>query len=441
MSSNNEEQNNMTAWNDATRAAFSEFKKKRRNLPSPSDVDNTPHVSKKYRNTNFSNVRYTSRVSNRHLLVDKNRALFTEHNDPFASVDNNVKSSTMSENFVSMDVSELDSDKTEVACDEINKNTAQLRDMISKKEDPYTILDKIVQQMADTHKNNRDQISKVAADCARYAARQNEQLVAMENRIMGKISEVHQLSEDRLNAIEFSQKCSAQNNIVWLSFADSTEIEALRIKTKSELIRETVKILSRMDIWNSMNNRTIVDAFTQKISIKTGKGFENEMIMGIKFLNSYTARDVKRLAAQYSKKQFVSKNFDAIRYIVRDNWSAEVWKLLRVCYELTRMNLIERAIVSDAGIQVFYKKKVIDQNGSEEDKSLRALIRIESDLDELRADVNDEGLEIPTFQLYNGDYFKMNFDERDRYRMSIKAPANADNDEPHSLIVAPGSSC
>ncbi|CAH1734800.1 unnamed protein product [Chironomus riparius] len=263
----------------------------------------------------------------------------------------------------------------------------------------------------------------------------------MENRIMGKISEVHQLSEDRLNAIEFSQKCSAQNNIVWLSFADSTEIEALRIKTKSELIRETVKILSRMDIWNSMNNRTIVDAFTQKISIKTGKGFENEMIMGIKFLNSYTARDVKRLAAQYSKKQFVSKNFDAIRYIVRDNWSAEVWKLLRVCYELTRMNLIERAIVSDAGIQVFYKKKVIDQNGSEEDKSLRALIRIESDLDELRADVNDEGLEIPTFQLYNGDYFKMNFDERDRYRMSIKAPANADNDEPHSLIVAPGSSC
>ncbi|CAG9811747.1 unnamed protein product [Chironomus riparius] len=441
MSSINEDQNNITAWNDEAKAAFSDFKKKRRNLPSPSDVDSSRHVNKKYKNTNFSNVHFNSRMSNRHLLVDRNRALFAEHNDPFVSVDNNVKSSTLSENFVSMDVSELESDKTEVACDEINKNIAQLRDMIAKREDPYAILDKIAQQMADTHKNNQVQFSKVAADCARYATRQNDQLVALENRIMAEISKVHQLSEDRLNAIEFSQKCSAQNNIVWLSFADSTEIEALRIKTKSELIREAVKILSRMDIWNSMNNRTIVDAFTQKVSVKTGKGFENEMIMGIKFLNSFTARDVKRLAAQYAKKQFMSKNFDAIRYIVRDNWSAEVWKILRVCYDLTRIKLIDRALVSDAGIQVYYKKKVTDQNGIEEEKNLRALIRLESDLDELRVDVNDVGLAIPTFQIYNGDYFKMNFDARSSYRMSIDGSNNANSIEPQVQTAATTSDC
>ena len=416
------------------------FKKKKRNLPSPGDVDSSSTAIKKPRRLDFNHARSNNRMVHRNQIVDKNRVLFSEQNDSFVTTENNIKSSTMSENFMSMDVSDLESDKTEVVCEAIDKNLALLREMIVKKEDPYLIFEKIVQQMADTQKNYNEKINKANADLARCAARQNDQLVSLENRIMKQIAKVHQRSEGRLNAIEFTQKCSIENNIVWLSFADSSEIENLRIKTKSELIREALKILSRMDIWNN-GNRTIVDVFTQKISIKTDKGFENEMIMGIKFLNSFAARDVKRLAAQYAKMQFMSKNFDSIRYIVRDNWSAEIWKLLRVCYDLTRVNLIDRALVSDAGIQVYYRKKLTNKNNIEEEENLKTLIRTESDLDELRADVNDDGISIPSFQLYNGEYFKMNFEERNSYRISLKTPIATNSIQPKNNNTATTSAC
>lgn len=440
MSPTDDKKSETSAWNDEAKAAFMAFKKKKRNLPSPGDVDSSSTAIKKPRRLDFNHARSNNRMVHRNQIVDKNRVLFSEQNDSFVTTENNIKSSTMSENFMSMDVSDLESDKTEVVCEAIDKNLALLREMIVKKEDPYLIFEKIVQQMADTQKNYNEKINKANADLARCAARQNDQLVSLENRIMKQIAKVHQRSEGRLNAIEFTQKCSIENNIVWLSFADSSEIENLRIKTKSELIREALKILSRMDIWNN-GNRTIVDVFTQKISIKTDKGFENEMIMGIKFLNSFAARDVKRLAAQYAKMQFMSKNFDSIRYIVRDNWSAEIWKLLRVCYDLTRVNLIDRALVSDAGIQVYYRKKLTNKNNIEEEENLKTLIRTESDLDELRADVNDDGISIPSFQLYNGEYFKMNFEERNSYRISLKTPIATNSIQPKNNNTATTSAC
>ncbi|KAL7022499.1 hypothetical protein ACKWTF_007128 [Chironomus riparius] len=440
MSDNNNGSTNEEAWSEEAKSAFLAFKKKKRNLPSPGDVDINSNANKKPKTLGFRNTRFTNRIATRNLILDKNRALNSEDNEPFVA-DNNIRSSTLSENFVSMDVSELETDKTEVPCDEINKNIAHLREMIANKEDPYAILEKIVQQMADSHKNYHEKITKVTTDCMRHAARHNEQLVSVENRIMMEVAKVHQRSEDRLNAIEFTQKCAVESNIVWLSFADSKEIESLRIKTKSELIREAVKILSRMNIWNNGNNRTIVDVFTQKISIRTENGFENEMIMGVKFLNSFAARDVKRLSAQYAKTQFISKNYDAIRYIVRDNWSSEVWKLLRVCYDFTRIKLIDKASVSDAGIQVFYRKKVTDQNGIEEEKNFKTLIRIEADLDELRGDVNDIGLNIPTFQLYDGNYFKMHYDQRNSYRNSLNTPTCTNINEPLSQVAAANLAC
>lgn len=46
-------------------------------------------------------------------------------------------------------------------------------------------------------------------------------------------------------------------------------------------------------------------------------------------------------------------------------------------------------------------KKLADQNGSEEEKNLRALIRVESDLDELRADT----LYIDKFKTFWKNFF------------------------------------
>ncbi|KAL7016119.1 hypothetical protein ACKWTF_016832 [Chironomus riparius] len=167
------------------------------------------------------------------------------------------------------------------------------------------------------------------------------------------VSKPLKIGDERFKALELSQKCLNENNVLWLSFTDPKEIDELRVKTKNELIRETKKIFSRMDIRLNNVNRAIIDVYTKKIAIRTSNGYDNELIMGIKFLNSGVVRDLKYLAISYTKKQFESKNYDAIRYIIRDNWSSDIWKLLRVCYDLRCFKLIDKAHVSDAGIMVF----------------------------------------------------------------------------------------
>jgi len=441
MSSLNGDSNDASAWNDEAKAAFTAFKKKKRNLPSPGEVDNPVNANKKPRRLDAVSRKYSNRTAFRNQLTDRNRDLNIAQNDPFVPTDNNIKSSTMSEKFMSMDVSEFDSDKTEVVCGDIEKNLAPLHEMIAKKEDPYIILEQIVQQLAESQKKYAERINKLTLDYARLSAHHNDQLVSLENRMMKEVVKIHQRSEDRLNAIEFTYKCSNENNILWLSFADSNEIGNLRIKTKAELINEAKNILTRMNIWCKTGDRTIVDVFTQKISIKTENGFDNEMIMGIKFLNSYAMRDVRRLAAQYAKNQFIAKNYDSIRYIVRDNWSSEIWKLLRVCYDLNRVNLIDKAAVCDAGIQVFFKKIFVTEEGIEETKNLKTLIRTESDLDELRVDVSDIALNVPSFQLYDGNYFKMNNDERNQFKNSLKITNIDKAPELQSASDVPHSSC
>jgi len=170
-----------------------------------------------------------------------------------------------------------------------------------------------------------------------------------------------------------------------------------------------------MNIRLNVAIRTIVDVFIQKVAIKTSKGFENELIMGIRFLNSNVARDIKRLITNYAKEQFMLKNYDAIRYVARDNWSNDIWKLLRVCYDLSRLKLIDGAHVSDAGILVYHKSTA---ENSEENLILKTIIRTEADLDELCENIGDICPDIPTFQCYDGEYFKLNFDQRNDYRKS-----------------------
>lgn len=410
---------NAEKWNGEQKAAFNEFKKRRRSLPSPPDVEGTfNNTPKKTKRLDIFNNK-SSRTNNNKPKspVNINHTVVHENND--FQLDTNLRSSTMSEQFMSMETSESGLDLTEVQCDEFDKNLASTLEMIKNKADPHSILEKLVSQISENNKKTQDRLQKINNDYVTRCNFLNDQLVKLENSMIKKINYVIEKNVERFKALEMSQKCLNENNILWLSFTDPKEIDELRLKTKSELIRETKNIFSRMNIRLNNVNRAIIDVLIQKIAIKTSNGYDNELIMGIKFLNSGVVRDLKYLAISYTKQQFASKNYDAIRYIVRDNWSIDIWKLLRVCYDLTSFKLIEKAHVSDAGIMVYYNKsKNLDENATVKDLQ-KTLIRTEFDLDQLRACVDDVGLEMSTFQFYNSEYFKLNADGRIKYKQSF----------------------
>lgn len=403
--------NDNSKWNEESRATFNEFKRRRRNLPSPSDVDENTNFKKRKQNV-FSRVT----TENRRNLFDKNRDLKANHNpnELFSKKDPVLVNSTLcgSEKFLSMDVSEDELNKTEVPCDEYEQKLAAVQSMIKKRDDPYTILEKIVNDLAENHSRHKALIQKVNDDNVKRCQQLNEQQVALENEIMEKIKYVYEKNQERMNAIEISQKCGTESNILWLSFADPREIEKLRLNNRNELIREAKKIFTRMDIWMNNPLRAIVDTFIKKIAIKTGNGFENEMIMGVKFSNSNTVRELKSLVMKFAKENYLQQNLDRIRYTIRDNWSSDIWRLLRVCYDLTHFKLLKRTNVLDNGIIVYYDE--IDSDSNEVQRSM--LIRCESDLDDLRKAVKDVSLNIPAFEFYDGNYFKMSPSERKEHK-------------------------
>ena len=167
-----------------------------------------------------------------------------------------------------------------------------------------------------------------------------------------------------------------------------------------------------MKIWTNLANRIIIDTFIQKIAIRSNVGFENELIMGIKFSNSVVVKELKGLITGYAKQQYLDENYDAVRYTVRDNWSADIWRLLRVCYDLSNFKLIDKVYVNDIGIAVTYTIKTPNSD----DKTLRMLLKNESDLNELRMNVNDTCSNISTFEFYSGEYFKLNHEGRKSYK-------------------------
>lgn len=410
--------NSGSEWNEEAKSAFNEFRKRKRCLPSPSDSDNkVPESSKKFGRYDSRDKYYNSRTSRKNIVFDNNRGLSHDADEFLRSPNQNIRNSTFSDKFMSIDnITEVELDQTEVVCDDAEKKLAIIQEMISTKQDPYEILHKIVEEMASNYKKCREMIQKVHVDNISRCAKLNEQCVSLENDIIEKINYVHQKNEQRFKSLEMTHKCSYENSIVWLSFTDPNELEKLRIIPKSELLKEVRKIMLRMNIWTNTTNRTIVDAFIQKVAIKTTKGFENELIMGIKFLNSPAANDIKRLVMKYSKEMFLTKNFDSIRYTLRDNWSSEIWKLLRVCYDLAYFKFIEKTHICDTGIIVTYKS--CEKPGSENSSNniVRMLIRTENDLDDLRKSVQDTNSEIPTYQFYNGEYFKLSREERKKLR-------------------------
>lgn len=297
-------------------------------------------------------------------------------------------------------------------------NINQIRDMIRNRKDPYDILEKIVIELTFNYSKCCEIIKKHDNENIARCKNLNDQLVSLENVAMDKINIIQEQTVNSIDAIDVTQKCKEEINFIWITFTDPAEIEEFRKKSKLDQMHEAEMILNRMNITIDDPSKEILEVQTQKVSVKSNNAYENEFILGLKFASPTVIKNIKRQINNYGKNQFMLKNFDLIRYSVRSYWSPKVWKLLRVCYDLKNFKLLENVNVTKNGIAVSYKKKIYQQN-IDDPKLLRKFIRNQSDLNELRSEINDLQSEISTFQLYDGNYFKLGFDERKLFKENL----------------------
>lgn len=86
-------------------------------------------------------------------------------------------------------------DRTEVLCDEMEKNVAFVREMIKNKSDTYAILEKLTDDFADYYKKSREMFKKLNADNATRLCRLNNQIVTLENNLYDKINYINDRTE------------------------------------------------------------------------------------------------------------------------------------------------------------------------------------------------------------------------------------------------------
>lgn len=403
---------NDEALANESRAALREFVKKKRQLPSPSNIDPTSlETPKRQKAVNHWRPRYQSQGSS--LNAPQHTLPSTSSKNDFTpfTLTAKIQNSTLKEGFVSCELqdAEMDSllERTEVSCDQFEQGLAKVKEMIANEENPYLILTEIVDKLAAGHKNCKDATRRAENESSKRSAQLNSQIVNLENDLVEKINFVQQTASDKFDAIETSLKCMTETKILWINFIDPKEAECLRMKTKGQLFQEVFKMFARMNIRLNSPGRAFSDVFIQRVTIFQDGAYTNDLIMGIKFFSAEIVSEIRQLIIAFVKRHFTSKDFDAVRYTVRDNWSYGLRQLLKVCYELQRLKMIQSVYVKDYGILVGYEK-----GSGEQKKNFSALIRGERDLNDLRIAIGDVGTSIPSLQFYNADYFKSDYNQK-----------------------------
>ena len=213
-------------------------------------------------------------------------------------------------------------------------------------------------------------------------------------------------NSNRIQSIESKMACVGDLNKIWITFTCDKELDQL--KTNANLISEAKNILKRMDI--DINRYGMLPIRTARLQhIKVEKNVIPTLC--IAFTHDKIASIVRRQIMKFNATLEAENRLSEMRYNERIFWSKDVFKLLKVCWELKRVKLIEFANVHAEGIRVVYKTQKDEQIIAESTN-----ITNFSDLDMLRRTINDIHPETSTTVLYDDDYFKLQFQERDERR-------------------------
>jgi hypothetical protein len=299
-------------------------------------------------------------------------------------------------------------------CESFESSLGEIKNMIKKKKDVYAILEKIVLNLSACHERCCSNLASVREESIKNYVKLAKKHAELDDHSK-KVSQSQEANSERIESLEIAQKCSTEGTMLYMSFTDPREVEALKSKSKDELKEEAWNIFARMDIDVDDPCRAILDAYLKTLPTKCGTKVGSELVLCLQFSSVAVTADMKKLVSRFGKQKFLEKDFDKIRYHSRDNWSVGVLNPLKVCYDLQSFNLIQYVNVKDGGIAVTYSYKT---NGISCRRT--SLIRTEADLNKLRMTVGDVCSHLSTYQLYTEAYFKLGRNARMKIKESYK---------------------
>ena len=134
-------------------------------------------------------------------------------------------------------------------------------------------------------------------------------------------------------------------------------------------------------------------------------------------MNAGIAYNVRRKIIRFNTILKDKGKINELRYGVKVYWSKQIWQILKICWELKRLKLIERVKVHSDGILVHYSLP-----GKSSDNKLVGKMNVKcfNDIDTLRKKIDDIYSEASCEIIYDDQYFMLNNEERDRKRKRVE---------------------
>ncbi|CAG9804333.1 unnamed protein product [Chironomus riparius] len=250
------------------------------------------------------------------------------------------------------------------------------------------------------------------------------------NALRCEINQVKSSHQEEIESLQIIDSSRSDLKKLWIRF--KFRGEAQEIRGKGNYPAEIKKVLDKMGINFNLGILPLESAFFQ--DRKFGGSSIPEIALCCNFVNSTIARRVKIDIANFNKSLEEKGQRDMIRYFTTVSWSENVWKILRICFDIKGSGMLKSAFVTNEGIKVQYEidsapddpnETVVDPNSS---KVITAKINSMSALDELRKSIVDFNYQLPAVQVYSTEYFNLSMEQRKELRMNYQHEILEDDD-------------
>ncbi|CAG9803587.1 unnamed protein product [Chironomus riparius] len=250
------------------------------------------------------------------------------------------------------------------------------------------------------------------------------------NALRCEIDQVKSSHQEEIETLQIIDSSRADLKKLWIRF--KFRGEAQEIRGKGNYPAEIKKILDKMGIKFNLGILPLESAFFH--DRKFGGSSIPEIALCCNFVNSTIARRVKIDIANFNKALEEKGQSEIIRYFTTVSWSENVWRILRICFDIKGNGLLKSAFVTNEGIKIQYEtdsapedpnETVVDTDSL---KVITAKINSMSALDELRKSIGDFNCQLPATQVYNSEYFNLSIEQRKEVRMNSQQDEPEDND-------------
>ncbi|CAG9808347.1 unnamed protein product [Chironomus riparius] len=229
---------------------------------------------------------------------------------------------------------------------------------------------------------------------------------------------------DEVECLKTTQACSRDLRRIWIRFIYENDAEEARNQNSHAAIK---KILTHLSISLNTSQYPLESFYFQSRKFSADQLIPEISLCCI-FVNSTLATIVKNGIIKFNKMLEENKQQHLIRYKVSNDWSYNIRQILKPCNEMRRFEIIDRVFITNDGIKVYHRE--IDSYNQPDKKTSMTLVNSIRKLDMLRKKLNDFNCTVTASETYNGDYFKMSFNDRQLIRTKYKeAPVNFDEEE------------